>query len=218
MSRTRKRRSKTFTGCWTCRMRHVNCDEKKPACLRCEKADIHCEGYALRLSWPDSQSSSRHSATGTVAASGSPSLRGLQVSHPAALCDHQTSPTTVQHPYPQPNFDPQQTDCDVLTEQVGSTRQDQDLEIDAISRSKSSRYGTFLSQLAGSGIQDVNDHSFAYLDSIHSQHGETLSKGVTIHAGKGDCKFTVHDSFEGGNDKKDALTGDIYIPKQLNKT
>ncbi|CAG9999968.1 unnamed protein product [Clonostachys byssicola] len=47
----RKRRRKTFSGCWTCRAKHVKCDEAKPACMRCERAGVRCEGYGIRLSW-----------------------------------------------------------------------------------------------------------------------------------------------------------------------
>jgi hypothetical protein len=47
------KRSKTFTGCWTCRSRGVKCGEEKPACVRCSKGSFHCEGYGVRLVWPD---------------------------------------------------------------------------------------------------------------------------------------------------------------------
>lgn len=49
----REPQSKSFTGCWTCRHRHVKCDERHPICLRCESANIQCKGYALQLSWVD---------------------------------------------------------------------------------------------------------------------------------------------------------------------
>ncbi|OAA42551.1 Fungal Zn binuclear cluster domain containing protein [Cordyceps fumosorosea ARSEF 2679] len=45
------KRSKTFTGCWTCRSRHVKCDENKPSCHRCRTAGITCEGYSHRFIW-----------------------------------------------------------------------------------------------------------------------------------------------------------------------
>lgn len=45
------KRSKTFTGCWTCRSRHVKCDEHKPTCHRCQTAGIPCEGYSHRFIW-----------------------------------------------------------------------------------------------------------------------------------------------------------------------
>ncbi|KAJ5182498.1 hypothetical protein N7492_000114 [Penicillium capsulatum] len=40
----KKRRSRT--GCLTCRARRVKCDERKPACERCNSANIECAGYA----------------------------------------------------------------------------------------------------------------------------------------------------------------------------
>ncbi|KAJ5108257.1 hypothetical protein N7456_004932 [Penicillium angulare] len=52
MQRThKKRRTKTFTGCWTCRGRHLKCDEARPGCHRCSSASLTCEGYGIRLSW-----------------------------------------------------------------------------------------------------------------------------------------------------------------------
>ncbi|KAJ6001078.1 hypothetical protein N7481_001487 [Penicillium waksmanii] len=47
------KRSKTFTGCWTCRSRGVKCGEEKPVCVRCSKGSFHCEGYGVKLVWPD---------------------------------------------------------------------------------------------------------------------------------------------------------------------
>lgn len=47
----RKHRTKTFTGCWTCRSRHVKCDEQRPHCQRCLQNGWQCEGYHIRLDW-----------------------------------------------------------------------------------------------------------------------------------------------------------------------
>ena len=48
-ARTRRRpparRAKTFTGCATCRSRHLKCDEGRPTCRRCEYSLLKCEGY-----------------------------------------------------------------------------------------------------------------------------------------------------------------------------
>ncbi|RDW83428.1 hypothetical protein BP5796_04919 [Coleophoma crateriformis] len=49
------KRTKTFTGCWTCRSRKVKCGQEKPACLRCRNALLPCEGYQAALTWPDSE-------------------------------------------------------------------------------------------------------------------------------------------------------------------
>ncbi|WYZ35212.1 hypothetical protein EsH8_I_001488 [Colletotrichum jinshuiense] len=40
---------KARTGCATCKSRHVKCDERKPACFRCEKVGVLCEGYVERI-------------------------------------------------------------------------------------------------------------------------------------------------------------------------
>ncbi|KAL7916647.1 hypothetical protein GGI35DRAFT_47838 [Trichoderma velutinum] len=40
------------TGCLTCRKRRVKCDELKPICRRCIKANVICDGYQKRRSIP----------------------------------------------------------------------------------------------------------------------------------------------------------------------
>ncbi|KOG97256.1 Arg81p [Saccharomyces eubayanus] len=44
-------RAKTFTGCWTCRGRKVKCDLRRPHCQRCEKSNLPCGGYDIKLRW-----------------------------------------------------------------------------------------------------------------------------------------------------------------------
>lgn len=46
-----KKRTKTFTGCWTCRERKVKCDETDPFCLQCRRKGVSCKGYDTRLQW-----------------------------------------------------------------------------------------------------------------------------------------------------------------------
>lgn len=46
-----RKRTKTFTGCWTCRKRKIKCDEAKPSCLQCRDKGLTCEGYSARLQW-----------------------------------------------------------------------------------------------------------------------------------------------------------------------
>ncbi|KAL4895000.1 fungal-specific transcription factor domain-containing protein [Aspergillus ambiguus] len=50
-----KPRTKTFTGCWTCRKRHVKCDEQRPDCLRCRRSGRLCQGYGVRLGWTNTE-------------------------------------------------------------------------------------------------------------------------------------------------------------------
>ncbi|KAF5671086.1 ARG81-like transcription factor, partial [Fusarium denticulatum] len=47
----RKRRPKSFAGCWTCRARKVKCDETRPRCVQCSLKQLCCEGYEVRLRW-----------------------------------------------------------------------------------------------------------------------------------------------------------------------
>lgn len=39
-------RTKTFTGCWTCRSRRLKCDEKKPSCRQCTRRGLDYRGYS----------------------------------------------------------------------------------------------------------------------------------------------------------------------------
>lgn len=49
------KRTKTFTGCSTCRSRGVKCGEEKPTCLRCKRMSLECGGYGVALVWPGSK-------------------------------------------------------------------------------------------------------------------------------------------------------------------
>ena len=44
-------RSRTFTGCRTCRDRHAKCDERQPVCGVCLRLGLVCDGYVPRLFW-----------------------------------------------------------------------------------------------------------------------------------------------------------------------
>ena len=83
-----KSRSKTFTGCWTCRSRHVKCDEARPSCARCTNSGFHCEGYEVRLSWNSVNAAAKRSAAPpyTLAnASGSFSISARESGGPQPL-------------------------------------------------------------------------------------------------------------------------------------
>ncbi|KAH3680063.1 hypothetical protein WICPIJ_008400 [Wickerhamomyces pijperi] len=47
----KKKKTKTFTGCATCRSRKIKCDLGKPACQRCTKSGLECAGYQIVLCW-----------------------------------------------------------------------------------------------------------------------------------------------------------------------
>ncbi|KAK2025647.1 hypothetical protein LX32DRAFT_675222 [Colletotrichum zoysiae] len=46
--KTRASKPKVRTGCKTCKVRRVKCDEARPTCERCRKARIDCDGYDTR--------------------------------------------------------------------------------------------------------------------------------------------------------------------------
>ncbi|RDW62448.1 hypothetical protein BP6252_11881 [Coleophoma cylindrospora] len=45
--RLRARKPKTRTGCKTCKLRRVKCDDGKPFCARCLKFGVDCDGYEV---------------------------------------------------------------------------------------------------------------------------------------------------------------------------
>ncbi|KAI1411331.1 hypothetical protein F5Y13DRAFT_165469 [Hypoxylon sp. FL1857] len=47
-SNKKKRGSRSRTGCWTCRIRKVKCDEARPICRRCSSTGRGCDGYELQ--------------------------------------------------------------------------------------------------------------------------------------------------------------------------
>ncbi|KAF2464470.1 uncharacterized protein BDR25DRAFT_242370 [Lindgomyces ingoldianus] len=46
LRKTRRYGAKVKTGCRTCKLRRVKCDERKPACVRCTSTGRKCDGYA----------------------------------------------------------------------------------------------------------------------------------------------------------------------------
>ncbi|KAJ4993695.1 hypothetical protein SVAN01_00749 [Stagonosporopsis vannaccii] len=42
-------RSRSFTGCSTCRTRHTKCDEGRPTCAACRIAGVECGGYEISI-------------------------------------------------------------------------------------------------------------------------------------------------------------------------
>ncbi|KAH7171466.1 fungal-specific transcription factor domain-containing protein [Dactylonectria macrodidyma] len=44
---------KPKSGCWTCKKRKIGCDKGLPHCKNCTGTGRECEGYGIRLLWPD---------------------------------------------------------------------------------------------------------------------------------------------------------------------
>ncbi|KAF2144335.1 uncharacterized protein K452DRAFT_350018 [Aplosporella prunicola CBS 121167] len=59
-------RSRTFTGCGTCRSRHFKCDEARPVCNTCRRLKLPCQGYAARLHWIADEKSAQGSNSFTI--------------------------------------------------------------------------------------------------------------------------------------------------------
>lgn len=73
-----RKRTKTFTGCWTCRSRKIKCDETRPICSQCCAKGLECEGYGVRLQWlPAATDADSLHAELPAAVAGARSLRRL---------------------------------------------------------------------------------------------------------------------------------------------
>ncbi|KAF4471277.1 transcriptional regulatory [Fusarium albosuccineum] len=75
---------KSRAGCLTCKTRRVKCDEAKPTCVRCAKANFECDGYD---SEPGSKSPSSNDAN-------SHGTSRLVAGQPVLLPKADASPTT----------------------------------------------------------------------------------------------------------------------------
>ncbi|KAE8349945.1 hypothetical protein BDV28DRAFT_140123 [Aspergillus coremiiformis] len=49
IKQTRRRHTAVRTGCYTCKIRRVKCDEVRPACARCTSTGRKCDGYPSEL-------------------------------------------------------------------------------------------------------------------------------------------------------------------------
>ncbi|KAH7015798.1 hypothetical protein EDB80DRAFT_606472 [Ilyonectria destructans] len=58
--RKRRAHKKVKTGCATCKIRKVRCDEEKPACNRCVSTGRKCDGYAVPSEPPKGVTTSLH--------------------------------------------------------------------------------------------------------------------------------------------------------------
>ncbi|EFQ26013.1 hypothetical protein CGRA01v4_14432 [Colletotrichum graminicola] len=74
--KTRSSKPKVRTGCKTCKIRRVKCDEARPICERCHKARIVCDGYDAPSTLGD-----------TVAMKGKPKARPAGAPAPPAMAD-----------------------------------------------------------------------------------------------------------------------------------
>ncbi|KAK3389332.1 fungal-specific transcription factor domain-containing protein [Podospora didyma] len=60
-----KNKQKSRSGCRTCKLRRLRCDEAKPGCRNCAQKGFECPGYQQRLQW-----STKHERPSPAAATG----------------------------------------------------------------------------------------------------------------------------------------------------
>ncbi|KAH7152656.1 hypothetical protein EDB81DRAFT_431669 [Dactylonectria macrodidyma] len=63
---------KSRNGCLRCKAKKTKCDERKPACARCEDRGFRCPGYALNVRWSQRHQVHMERPQGTEATQGSP--------------------------------------------------------------------------------------------------------------------------------------------------
>ncbi|KAL1894020.1 hypothetical protein Sste5346_006162 [Sporothrix stenoceras] len=91
---------KDRTGCITCKIRRVKCDEEKPACKRCTSTGRTCDGYAPvtapRRSSPSDKQTPKQGQTTAVQHTTSANLPSLACARPRQFCAGGASVTNQQ--------------------------------------------------------------------------------------------------------------------------
>ncbi|KAL2166895.1 hypothetical protein VTG60DRAFT_2034 [Thermothelomyces hinnuleus] len=84
-----KNRQKSRSGCRTCKLRRLRCDETKPGCRNCAQKGFECPGYQQRLQW-----STKHERPTTTQTSGPPNFTQLVTAASESIVS--TPATTAQ--------------------------------------------------------------------------------------------------------------------------
>lgn len=94
----KKARTRSFSGCWTCKRRKRKCDETKPSCTTCDKSNIICEGYPKKVVWKGKQNMATEVRERTAAP---PRYKDTQrVNSPDITSEDQVSTTIPSSPPP----------------------------------------------------------------------------------------------------------------------
>ncbi|KAI2733737.1 transcriptional regulator family: Fungal Specific TF [Penicillium roqueforti] len=114
--RVRRWHHRGFTGCSTCRRRHVRCDEASPACNNCVRLGHECDGAQGRMTFkvygpsqtptdPPPESSrapktQNNDSTSSPESSDAPAVSPLEEREDVgnAVCKAMVAPTTLPHP------------------------------------------------------------------------------------------------------------------------
>ncbi|KAL2164919.1 hypothetical protein VTH06DRAFT_215 [Thermothelomyces fergusii] len=84
-----KNRQKSRSGCRTCKLRRLRCDETKPGCRNCAQKGFECPGYQQRLQW-----STKHERPTAIQTSGPPNFTQLVTAASESIVS--TSATSAQ--------------------------------------------------------------------------------------------------------------------------
>ncbi|PVI02591.1 hypothetical protein DM02DRAFT_612826 [Periconia macrospinosa] len=81
--KTRASNPKVRTGCKTCKIRRLKCDETRPVCQRCEKARVACDGYSSTNQHPLVAKSKPNTVPASTFAPNSKATRRRILPHPS---------------------------------------------------------------------------------------------------------------------------------------
>lgn len=96
MARTRspmKNRQKSRSGCRTCKLRRLRCDETKPGCRNCTQKGFECPGYQQRLQW-----STKHERSVSVKAPAPDNFHQLVSAASESIVQSVQSSSTTEKP------------------------------------------------------------------------------------------------------------------------
>ena len=160
------RRAKTFSGCMTCRSRHLKCDEARPGCRRCLNSQLECSGYPgyrARVQWRPVRGPSNFKTTSHFSdMSRTLTLRsetGRSSGGSAVICSLPSTPSHSYHPpLPSPRTDSPQLD-------ISSEHVDVRSVISREQSSPSNGDHPQLSPISYAAPQDLSGH----VDSDHAE-------------------------------------------------
>ncbi|KAK7472671.1 hypothetical protein VKT23_000784 [Stygiomarasmius scandens] len=102
--RKRPKYTRSKTGCLTCRVKKIKCDETKPNCMRCTHGQRDC-------TWPEGVPARKKSVTRKDSASSTPTMDGRPSTAGSSISDGSTPPTRDHTP---PRLQPLEMDLPPL--------------------------------------------------------------------------------------------------------
>ncbi|THU95407.1 hypothetical protein K435DRAFT_132060 [Dendrothele bispora CBS 962.96] len=109
--RKRPKYTRSKTGCLTCRVKKIKCDETKPNCMRCTHGQRDC-------TWPEGVPARKKSVTRKDSASSTPTMDGRPGTAGSSISDGSTPPTRDHTP---PRLQPLDIDLPPLASRRSTT-------------------------------------------------------------------------------------------------